>query len=149
VTREYTRRAFASLLGGLGAAGATSGLAQPADDGEVGLDTYTTVISPGASELEFNPYGAGLTAETVVDAVFERFARHDLTDGGFVLVGLEDWSVDGDAVTLTVREGLTWHDGEPVTAADLETKLLLDEMPASASVCTSKTSRPSATGRSR
>lgn len=32
----------------------------------------------------------------------------------------EEMSVDGDTLTITLRSGLTWHDGEPVTAEDVE-----------------------------
>ena len=33
-----------------------------------------------------------------------------------------DWSFSDDALTLTfqLREGVTWHDGEPFTAADVK-----------------------------
>src|SRR5262245_14419179 len=30
------------------------------------------------------------------------------------------WSEDGKKLTLTLREGVTWHDGKPFTAADVK-----------------------------
>ncbi|WP_226021691.1 ABC transporter substrate-binding protein [Halomicrobium salinisoli] len=128
MTRKYSRREFASLLGGLGASAAVAGVTAPAAAQTRGL-RYRTVVDPEPSDVEFNPYvfdgGASPKAR---DAVYDRFARYDHASGEFVLSGVSDWSVDGDAITLTVREGLTWHDGESVTAADLATKLRLDAL---------------------
>ena len=58
--------------------------------------------------------------ENIQELVFARLIR-PLADLSFEPDMAEAWTVSDDARTLTftLREGLTWHDGEPVTAADV------------------------------
>ena len=58
--------------------------------------------------------------ENIQELVFARLIR-PLADLSFEPDMAESWIVSDDARTLTftLREGLTWHDGEPVTAEDV------------------------------
>ncbi len=47
----------------------------------------------------------------------------------------ESWELDGDtAVTFTLRDDVTWHDGEPVTAGDVKFTFDLAKTPATGSL---------------
>lgn len=56
----------------------------------------------------------------LVDLIFDGLVRYDET-GQIVPALAEEWSVseDGLVITFTLREGLTWHDGQPVTSEDV------------------------------
>lgn len=56
----------------------------------------------------------------LVDLVFDGLTTFDAS-GKLVPVLAEQWTVgeDGRSVRFLLREGLTWHDGEPVTANDV------------------------------
>ncbi len=60
-------------------------------------------------------------ARFVVDALFDRLMPPDPNDGQMTPGAVETWAVaaDGQTITLTVRSGMTWHDGTPVTARDV------------------------------
>ena len=63
---------------------------------------------------------------TYRDGVFQRLKGHGKDPLGACLSGGEmlgpvrvvDW-VDGQTVNVTLRDGMTWHDGQPVTADDV------------------------------
>ena len=56
----------------------------------------------------------------LVGLIFDGLVRAE-ADGRFVPALAESWaySEDGLTLTFTLREGLTWHDGQPVTAGDV------------------------------
>jgi peptide/nickel transport system substrate-binding protein len=56
----------------------------------------------------------------LVDLIFDGLVRYD-AEGRVVPALAEEWSLSEDGLTLTftLREGLTWHDGQPVTAEDV------------------------------
>ena len=58
--------------------------------------------------------------EALVNLLFEGLTRYD-EEGRLVGALAEGWRVseDGLTVTFTLRRGLSWHDGEPVTAVDV------------------------------
>ncbi|MCS7220208.1 MAG: peptide ABC transporter substrate-binding protein [Anaerolineae bacterium] len=62
-----------------------------------------------------------LAARFVVDALFDRLMPPDPNDGRMTPGVVETWTVaaDSQTITLTVRSGMTWHDGTPVTAKDV------------------------------
>lgn len=57
----------------------------------------------------------------VIDTIGEGLVRADFENGG-ALPGLaESWEISADGLVYTfhIREGMSFHDGEPVTAADI------------------------------
>jgi len=60
-------------------------------------------------------------ARFLVDALFDRLMPPDAADGRLTSGIVQAWRVseDGRAITLTVRSGVAWHDGRPVTAEDV------------------------------
>lgn len=56
----------------------------------------------------------------IVNLIYDGLVRYDET-GQVVPALAESWAISEDGLTLTftLQEGLTWHDGEPVTSEDV------------------------------
>lgn len=88
------------------------------DDPLVRNEFVTTHL--GAQEdVQFNPHNTTLPPEwDITNAVFTQTVVDSRTHGTHYPVGLRDWEIEPDEVTVHVLDGLTWHNGDPVTAAD-------------------------------
>ncbi|MFB6189883.1 MAG: ABC transporter substrate-binding protein [Halapricum sp.] len=138
------RRNFMKAAGATGAAalaGCSGG--SNSDNGTSDAPENVTSVTPPGKEKVYDTKFVGATNNGVpanlhlnpaatqnYDAVagaqvFERFVAYNFQKQKFQMAGLEDWSVDGKTFTLTIREGLNWSNGEPVTAQDLVTQLKL------------------------
>ncbi|GAB3478631.1 ABC transporter substrate-binding protein [Nocardiopsis coralliicola] len=105
-----------ALAAGLGAgllllAGCSAG-----DD--AGGNTLTYAL--GDEPEDFNPVLVDEHLDPVTQMVFRGLTEHG-ADGAPVPGLAESWDVsdDGRTYTFALREGVTWHDGEPFTAADV------------------------------
>ena len=80
----------------------------------------TAIIHMVSEQRVLNP---GLRASTGVYNISGKIIEPliDLTYDGYVPVLATDWSSSEDGLTITVnlREGVNWHDGEPFTCADV------------------------------
>ena len=58
---------------------------------------------------------------TSLDEVFDALVRLDPRSGEMVPALAERWEIspDGTEVTFALRQDVRWHDGEPLTAADV------------------------------
>lgn len=85
-----------------------------------GEDSLLTVGMQGSTG-NFNPfyYPSGSDGD-VVDLIFQRLVRRDL-EGDWIGDAAEKWEIteDGKVITFTLKEGLLFSDGEPVTAEDV------------------------------
>ncbi len=104
--------AGAALLPGLGAAGLR---AQPADTLTIAYNVNLPSWDPTVGLSAVNP-----TIQSIYKSVFDQFIDQNpdlsfkpglLTDWG--------WNEDRTGIHLEVRDGASWHDGSPVTAADV------------------------------
>jgi peptide/nickel transport system substrate-binding protein len=97
----------------------TAAPASPSPEGPVAVRPYREGLLGRPSAV--NPFGARTNADrALVSLVFAGLVR--LGPGeSFVPDLAERWSVDDTAATWTfrLRADATWHDGEPVTAADV------------------------------
>ena len=100
---------------------ATAGLAAAASpiDGPVRDGTLVTVIQPEPSSLASvvnNNYANSSVSANVYDGLL-RYDESMAPQPGLA----ESWEVspDGTAITFHLRQGVTWHDGAPFTAADV------------------------------
>lgn len=57
--------------------------------------------------------------------LYDPLVQYNLATGEFVKYAISDWEITDTEVTLRIRDGLTWHDGDPVTARDLLTQFRL------------------------
>jgi peptide/nickel transport system substrate-binding protein len=119
-THRSRRRVAAAVAAVLVAASAGLGLTAPAQAGDGGGTTFTVAL---LNEVDsFNPF-LGIEAES-----YEMWA---LTYDYMISYSMEDmspqpglareWETSDDGLTWTfrIRDGVTWSDGEPLTAADI------------------------------
>ena len=89
---------------------------------EIGKYGGTYVISQISDPRTFNPIVAQDTASTAVTgALFEALVDQDYLTGEIVPGLAESWTVsqDGRTWTFTLREGIKWSDGQPLTTEDV------------------------------
>lgn len=58
--------------------------------------------------------------------LFDRFMKYNLANQEYTGYVISDWTLDGTTLTLKVREGQTWHNGDSVTATDVANQIKLD-----------------------
>ncbi|WP_225336463.1 ABC transporter substrate-binding protein [Halomicrobium urmianum] len=152
-SQEYTdvlsRRRFAELAGatgvvalagctGDGGDGGTGESTDPSDenasegDGGDGTQAYdkqhlsrTNVVPANA---QFNLQNPNSRSAIAYQLVFDEFTKFNYARGEFVPHAISDWEFTGDTFEMTVRKGLTWDDGDPVTAEDIATQLRLNQI---------------------
>ncbi|ONK14356.1 ABC transporter substrate-binding protein [Streptomyces sp. MP131-18] len=115
------------LATGCGGSGDSDG-----DGGGGGSDTLVIFSGAGDLQANFNPYsptkleGAG----TIYESLF--FLNTARQEDPAPLLGTEyTWNEDGTELSITLREGVTWTDGEDFTADDVKfTFDMLRENPA-------------------
>ncbi|HZJ10020.1 MAG TPA: peptide-binding protein [Trueperaceae bacterium] len=116
--RTAVRRTIAAVA--LAALIAVAG-AQAEETRECAATGGTATIAQWSEPGNLNPLIFPTTYDTnIQELVFARLIRPTETLT-FEPDMAESWEVSEDARTLTftLREGLTWHDGEPVTASDV------------------------------
>ncbi len=87
--------------------------------------TFVTPTTDVPKDMQFNPYGQQYP-ERVAFALFENLLYVNEATSQFMPGVLESWDIGDDAVTLSVRDGYTWHSGDAVTAEDVAFKLELE-----------------------
>ncbi|MEW2358720.1 ABC transporter substrate-binding protein [Spirillospora sp. NPDC029432] len=103
------------------------GAGRAADSRDGGTFTYAIGDEPET----LNPALQDEHTDPVTELVFRGLTRHDAANK--VVPGLaESWDVskDGKDYTFTLRSGLTWHDGKPLTSRDV--KFTIDAVKAAA-----------------
>ncbi|MCD6289835.1 MAG: peptide ABC transporter substrate-binding protein [Anaerolineae bacterium] len=85
------------------------------DDVVVGLSLPDRALNPLLLPFD-DP-----AARFLVDALYDRLMPPDPKDGHLTPGVVQAWQVsdDGLTITLSVRDGVRWHDGRPVTAEDV------------------------------
>lgn len=77
------------------------------------------------SDSQYNPWNGQNFAEGR-RLMFDRFMEYNLATQEYSGYAIEDWEVDEESITLSLREGLTWHNGDDVTATDVANQIKLD-----------------------
>jgi len=77
-------------------------------------------VEPALYDLDQSPSIANLYPQS---PMFDNLIRFNPLDGGQTIIPdlAESWEISDDGLTYTfhLREGVTWHDGTPLTAADV------------------------------
>ncbi|MFC6825144.1 ABC transporter substrate-binding protein [Halopelagius fulvigenes] len=145
----FARRRFLKLSGTAGAVTLAGCSSEPSAEGGGDIGTLTggdgsvTTSSGGSTasdersltvpsrfipaETQWNPYAPSNYAEVAGKMVFDPFLRYNQKTGELIPYVLQDWRKDGKTLTMSIREGQTWHDGNPVTAEDFVTKFTIDK----------------------
>lgn len=88
------------------------------------MGSATFVQAVGMAPATFNPvYAVDAAAQTVIDKLYPRLLGQD-PNGGYIVPSAlaERWEIspDGRTYTFTLRSGIRWSDGQPVTSADFK-----------------------------
>ncbi|SEP07578.1 peptide/nickel transport system substrate-binding protein [Halogranum amylolyticum] len=76
-------------------------------------------------DSQYNPWNGKNFAEPR-RMLFDRFMRYNLAKQKYEPYLIADYSLDGETMTLSVREDQTWHNGDQVTATDVANQIKLD-----------------------
>ncbi|QGA83646.1 ABC transporter substrate-binding protein [Halomicrobium sp. LC1Hm] len=76
-------------------------------------------------DSQYNPWN-GQNYGEARRLMFDRFMKYNLATQEYTGYAIQDWEVGEETVSLTVREGLTWHNGDDVTATDVANQVKLD-----------------------
>ncbi|KAA8818677.1 ABC transporter substrate-binding protein [Bifidobacterium rousetti] len=130
--------ALASLMSVAACGGTSSSTAQ--DGTVVSIFNGTT----GTFNENFNPFSPTALGPTL-GVIYETLYWYNLAadeDPTPMLATGYEWNEDGSELTITTREGVKWHDGEPFSAADVAfTFNLIHDTPAlntNGTACTAK-----------
>ena len=108
------------------AAAITSLMSVAACSGSSGTASDGTVVSifngqTGTFNENFNPFSPTALSPTL-GVIYETLYWYNLAsdeDPTPMLATGYEWNDDGSELTITTREGVTWQDGEPFSAADV------------------------------
>ncbi|WP_254273147.1 ABC transporter substrate-binding protein [Haloarcula marina] len=128
----------AALAGCGGGDGGDGGATDGEGDGDASTDsggesgsqvlnaTLTGATNEGVpANMHLNPMATQNYDYIAGNHLFERFAAYNFSTQEFEMAGLESWNIEGQTVTLTLRDDLTWDTGDPVTAGDVITQFKL------------------------
>ncbi|WP_276256819.1 ABC transporter substrate-binding protein [Halomontanus rarus] len=94
------------------------------EDGEYIDQPFVSAQGTPIENLQFNSYNNNNLMNNTV--LFDRLVYYQKDVDEFQPGVITDWQVEDEKVTLDVREGVPWHDGGEVTAADVVRKLKLN-----------------------
>lgn len=125
-TRKRLLTAVALVTGVTLLAGACSSSSNGEGDGGASGDSNGRVLNVWAGSqtpivANFNPYSPTVlhgALGPVYETLFFYNKAADSAPEPMLGTGFE-WNEDGTALTITVREGVKWNDGEPFTAKDV------------------------------
>lgn len=120
--RRATKRALLAVLGVTPALALSScGLSAPTANGAAGTKAETIVAAGQASLETLDPLqSSNADNDIFIDPVYDRLVGFD-ADSKMIpkLATAWEFNADATAVTLTLRPGVTFHSGNPFTAADV------------------------------
>ncbi|QIB73906.1 ABC transporter substrate-binding protein [Halogeometricum borinquense] len=77
--------------------------------------------------VQFNPYNPNNYTQIGLDYVFDLFVQFNYAKGEFIHYAISDWTIEPEQATITIRDGLTWFNGDPVTSRDIKTQFELQK----------------------
>jgi peptide/nickel transport system substrate-binding protein len=101
------------------AAGGAEPETNDADGSEISGTLRVAVDSVGADSLDPKLY-ASAPQQTTYAIIYDSLITKDPATGELAPGLATEWSVDGNVWTLKIREGVTFHDGSPLTAEDVK-----------------------------
>lgn len=102
-----------------------SGNESSSGSGKVYDAKHLTYTNQDPKNIQWNTFNTSGLAQISDDLLFDRFAQYNYATGEFEPYGISEWSYGGDTFEMTIRDGLTWSNGDDVTAADIATQLKL------------------------
>jgi peptide/nickel transport system substrate-binding protein len=118
--RELDRRSFLKAAGGATAAAMTTSASGCLGSITGGGGTLTWSRGSHSQTLDFQNTTSGEDVK-VTNQVYEQLIQFEAGSGGALTEGLAtDWELSGTTVSLTLREGVDFHNGEEFTADDFK-----------------------------
>jgi len=99
-----------------------SSLGEPRYGGTINRRSFSTFKTIDTWVSDFGGATSTMYAQILYEALLTYDAPFDPEQGVVLVPNLaKDWSFsdDGSKLTLNLREGVSWHDGEPFTSADV------------------------------
>jgi peptide/nickel transport system substrate-binding protein len=109
----------------------TDGTSQQGTNGTTALvDTPLTVValSTTTDKYQLNVFGPNSPSQGFPQLVSSPYLVYDAEKDEYIYNLLKDVTVDGKTMTVTMADGFTWHNGDPVTAQDLVTQFKILKM---------------------
>lgn len=88
---------------------------------------HVGVTDVNPARVQFNPFNLSDQPLIAHHLLFEPFAKYSYADGEFRPAAVSEWERTGNVFELTLREGLDWTNGDPVTSRDVAVQLRLAE----------------------
>ncbi len=125
--RRTTLATSALLIGALLLTSCTGSNTAPNPTGEADPDATLTVrLSLEPSNLDIRRTAGAALEQALIDNVYQGLVTRDADQGNAIVPALaSEWTVspDGLTYTFTLRPGVTFHDGNALTADDVVTSL--------------------------
>ncbi|WP_226010483.1 ABC transporter substrate-binding protein [Halomicrobium salinisoli] len=90
--------------------------------------THLSMTNQVPANIQFNMQNPNSRAQISHQILYDVYARFNFAEGDFQSNAIEDWEFTGDTFEMTLREGLTWDDGDPVTSDEVALNLRLDQL---------------------
>jgi peptide/nickel transport system substrate-binding protein len=130
MTRQYLsyRRLLAISAAGLLAVGLGACGSSPSSTGKSSSSADSTLVMESSPESaitqDFNPFVSTVAPQGMgaTGLIYEPLLQFDLAAPPkfyYWLASGYTWSNGGKSVTFTIRQGVKWNDGKPLTAADV------------------------------
>lgn len=115
---------FAGASGAVALAGCAD-LVQPGNgDGNGGTGgRHVSNTNTIPKDIQWNTSNPSNRAQISNRLLFDPFVRYNFAKSEFTPHAISDWNHGGKTFELTVRDGLKWSNGDPVTSADVATQL--------------------------
>ncbi|ELZ26359.1 extracellular solute-binding protein family 5 [Halosimplex carlsbadense 2-9-1] len=89
--------------------------------------THVSALQADPTNRTLNTHNTQISSEPARRLAFDRFAAYSFETQEFQLAALDEWEFDGETVTLTFREDLSWSDGSDVTTEDIDVQFQILE----------------------
>lgn len=89
---------------------------------------FTTTMGMVPTNQNFNPWAASAVFYIDGQYLVYSWPAVYLSDGSVKGILANDWSVEGDAGSITFKDDITWHNGEEITARDYVIGRKIDQL---------------------
>ncbi|MFB6074486.1 MAG: ABC transporter substrate-binding protein [Haloarculaceae archaeon] len=116
-----------------GGGGETDTPTESSGGGESETETGTQVYDKSVMDIsflvpanvQFNSLNPTNASQILFEQLFDPYTKYNFASGEFQPYAVQDWQQSGDTFEMTLRDGLTWQNGDPVKAEDLATQFRL------------------------
>lgn len=119
----FARRRFLQLAGASSAVALAGCADLVGSEGEDGSAQHLSHVNLVPADIQWNGSNPANTPQISNRVLFDPFVKYNFATGEFTPYAISEWKYNGDTFELTVRDDLTWSNGDSVTAEDVATQL--------------------------